>query len=83
MESFDQSIELLSGIEMKRPPAELFDKVMERAISFDRRFLIRIVMIISFGFGMTFMVFKMGKSNQKNQTVETYFSINYNFYGYE
>jgi len=68
---------------MKRPPAELFDKVMERAISFDRRFLIRIVMIISFGFSMTFMVFKMGKSNQKNQTVETYFSTNYNFYGYE
>jgi hypothetical protein len=83
MKSFDQSIELLSEIEMKSPPVELFDKVMEQALSFDRRFLIRLVLIISLGFGMTFMVVKVGKSNQKNQTVETYFSTSYNLYGYE
>lgn len=83
MDSFDQSIELLSEREMKSPPEELIDKVMERAIYFDRRFLIRIVMIILLGSAMTFMVFKMGKSNEKKQTVETYFSTSYNFYGYE
>lgn len=83
MESFDQSIELLSLREEKSPPEELFDKVMERAIYFDRRFLIRLVMIISLGAAMTFMAFKVSKSNQKDLTVETYLSTSYNFYGYE
>lgn len=83
MESFDQSIELLSLREEKSPPEELFDKVMERAIYFDRRFLIRLVMIISLGAAMTFMAFKVSKSNRKDLTVETYLSTSYNFYGYE
>lgn len=83
MESFDQSIELFSQREEKSPPAELFDKVMERAIYFDRRFLIRLLVIITLGLSMTFMVFKVSKSNQKDQTVETYLITNYNFYGYE
>ena len=83
MESFDQYITLLSEREVKSPPIELFDNVMKRAISFYRIFLIRLVIIISLVLSMTFLVFKVSTSNQKYQTVETYFSTSYNFYGYE
>ena len=83
MKAIDQSIALLSQIETKGPPAELFYKVKERVIYFERRFLIRLLIIITLGLFMTIMVFKAGGSNQTNQLFENYFSTHYNLYSYE
>lgn len=83
METIDQSIALLSQIEDKSPPDELFDKVRESVIYFERRFLIQLLIIISVGLFTTIMIFKVGNSNQTDQFLESYFSTHYNFYGYE
>lgn len=83
MKAIDQSIALLSQLESKRPPAELYDKFTQRVIYFERRFLIQLLIIIALGLFITIMVFKVGDSKQTDQLLESYFSTNYNFYGYE
>lgn len=80
METIDQKITLLSQIEEKSPPSELYDKVRERVIYLDKRFLIRLLIVISLGLFMTILTFKLGKTGQNNQPLETYLSTTYNLY---
>ena len=49
MKTIEQSIELLSKIETKRPPAELYDEIRRRVFYFERRFLIQWLIIIILG----------------------------------
>lgn len=80
METIDQKIALLSQIEEKIPPSELYDKVRERVIYLDKRFLMRLLIVISLGLFMTILTFKLGKTGQNNQPFETYLSTTYNLY---
>ena len=80
METIDQKIALLSQIEEKSPPSELYDKVRERVIYLDKRFLMRLLIVISLGLFMTILTFKLSKSGQNNQPLETYLSTTYNLY---
>ena len=83
MKTIEQSIELLSQIETKRPPAELYDKIRRGVFYYERRFLIQWLIIIILGLFMTIVIIKVVDSNQTDQLLETYFSTNYNLYGYE
>ena len=80
METIDQKIALLSQIEEKSPPSELYDKVRERVIYLDKRFLTRLLIVISLGLFMTILTFKLSKTGQNNQPLETYLSTTYNLY---
>jgi len=80
METIDQKIALLSQIEEKSPPSELYDKVRERVIYLDKRFLMRLLIVISLGLFMTILTFKLSKTGQNNQSLETYLSTTYNLY---
>jgi len=80
METIDQKIALLSQIEEKSPPSELYDKVRERVIYLDKRFLMRLLIVISLGLFMTILTFKLSKTGQNNQPLETYLSTTYNLY---
>jgi len=80
METIDQKIALLSQIQEKSPPSELYDKVRERVIYLDKRFLMRLLIVISLGLFMTILTFKLSKTGQNNQPLETYLSTTYNLY---
>jgi len=80
METIDQKIALLSQIEEKSPPSELYDKVRKRVIYLDKRFLMRLLIVISLGLFMTILTFKLSKTGQNNQPLETYLSTTYNLY---
>ena len=80
METIDQKIALLSQIEEKSPPSELYDKVRKRVIYLDKRFLMRLLIVISLGLFMTILTFKLSKMGQNNQPLETYLSTTYNLY---
>lgn len=83
METINERIALLSQIEEKIPPSDLYDKVRERVIYLDKRFLIRLIIVISLGLFMTILTFKWNKTVENDQSLETYLSTTYNFYGYE
>ena len=83
METINERIALLSQIEEKIPPSDLYDKVRERVIYLDKRFLIRLIIVISLGLFMTILTFKWNKTVDDDQSLETYLSTTYNFYGYE
>ena len=80
METIDQKIALLSQIEEKSPPSELYDKVRERVIYLDKRFLMRLLIVISLGLFMNILTLKLSKTSQNNQPLETYLSTTYNLY---
>ena len=83
METIDERIALLSQIEEKTPPSDLYDKVRERVIYLDKRFLMRLIIVISLGLFMTILTFKWNKTLKNDRPLETYLSTTYNFYGYE
>lgn len=80
METINERIALLSQIEEKIPPSDLYDKVRERVIYLDKRFLIRLIIVISLGLFMTILTFKWNKTVENDQSLETYLSTTYNFY---
>ena len=83
METINERISLLSQIEEKIPPSDLYDKVRERVIYLDKRLLMRLIIVISLGLFMTILTFKWNKTVENDQSLETYLSTTYNFYGYE
>lgn len=83
MVTINERLALLSQIEEKIPPSDLYDKVRERVIYLDKRFLIRLIIVISLGLFMTILTFKWNKTVENDQSLETYLSTTYNFYGYE
>lgn len=83
MVTINERLALLSQIEEKIPPSDLYDKVRERVIYLDKRFLIRLIIVITLGLFMTILTFKWNKTVENDQSLETYLSTTYNFYGYE
>jgi F0F1-type ATP synthase assembly protein I len=83
MDVVNHSIIMLNKLEDKEPPGNLFEQVNTKIKFKERTLSIQLVSAIFIALIITALVIHILGSSPTELSLETYFSTNYNLYGYE
>ena len=83
MDVVNRSIIMLNKLEDKEPPGNLFEQLNIKIQSKERTLSIQLVSVVFIALIITAMVIHILGSSPSELSLETYFSTNYNLYGYE